>query len=508
MNRRFYLILRASFALTALLLFAACQAGPTHSKVDGGGASAGNPLASKCGLSLEQEFKNTYHGFLQQKCASCHKTSGIGKGAFADDNVATAFNQFMLTGPGIVRTQALSAAHQPPFTGPVNQPLIDEIEPAWESAYSTFESCQADLDQNPGSPIVPGNDDPIVDDIDAVLITTAKLADAGSQSRTMSWNLDSETSLNSTGRTLSGVRFQIDVQEFTTPTGERSYQFSNPRIRAGSQAIRIRYVELIFNGQYQRGATTFKSADRRVPANAERKIANGTLAFNEQPNSQDTVSFGIGQIENIEFDPPTFQQLISANGVFGQNCAGCHGGNNPRAGLNITNYTQLVGQFYIAPFQPELSILYSRINNTGDPMPPSGVVATGLRKQVLDWILDGAPSGEAPAASAAGLPLDLNANNPTGTVLVTNVSIPNGVQTVNLVMSVTDPDQMAEAEVSINGNGAITLFGNQGVGGNDNQTVTVTIPTAAANWRQGQNSLVFRHLATQGATIQTVNISF
>lgn len=415
----------------------------------------------------------------------------------------------MLTDPGIVRTQALSPAHQPPFTGPGNQPAIDAIDPAWDTALETFETCQAEIEeQAPGAPEIPNNDAPIVDDIDAAVITTTKLASAAAQARTLSWNLSTESSVNSTGLSLNGVIFKIDIREFTAPTGDRSYQFTNPRVEAGGQAIRVRYVELIFNGQYQRGATTFKTADRRVPANQERVISNGTLAFNEIPSPQDTISFGIGQIESIDFDPPTFQQLVSANGVFGQNCIGCHGADNPRAGLNITNYTQLVGQFYVAPNQPGLSLLYSRINDTVDPMPPAGVVATALRKRVLDWILDGAPSGAASPSSASGLPLELSANNPNGTVLMTNVSIPQGVQTVNLIMSVLDPDQMAEAQVSINGAAAITLFGDQGVGGNDNQTVTVSIPTPSGNWRQGQNSLVFSHLATQGATIQSVSLNY
>ena len=67
---------------------------------------------------------------------------------------------------------------------------------------------------------------------------------------------------------------------------------------------------------------------------------------------------------------------------------------------------------------------------------------------------------------------------------------------------------MDELDVSINNNPVIVLFGDQGVGGNDNQTVNLTISTPANHWRDGTNTLVFRHLRTNGATINSLSVGY
>ncbi|NQZ02131.1 MAG: hypothetical protein HRT45_15840 [Bdellovibrionales bacterium] len=501
---------KVAFVLLCGFLVAGCSATHEELKSDGSGGSA-NPLTNKCGLSLEQTFASSYHGLLKNQCAGCHVQGGVGKGAFADSNVATAFSQFMLTGSDFVRTRALDPVHQPPFTGPVNQPAIDSIDPAWNDAVATFDSCQADLERdnrNPGpSPTIP-EDDPIVEKIDVDLETTAKTIAANGSPKTLSWNLGNESAVNSTGLNLSNVRLEVDVVVFTSPTNERSYQLSNPRLRAAGQALRLRYLEILLNGQYYQLGSAFKTSDRRVPANQTRQLSTGTLIVNETPNSNDTLALGVGEITEIDFNPPSFQQLVANNGVFGQNCAGCHGGGNPSAGFRIANYAEITGKFLVVPFEPQLSQLYTRMNDTINPMPASGILPTASRQQVLDWILDGAPSGAAPSASASGLPLELSANNTEGNVLVSNINIPNSISTVNLVLTVFDADQAAEASVSINGNAAITLYSDDGIADNDMVSTTLTFPTPANQWRNGSNTLTFRYITTAGSTIERVQVSF
>lgn len=68
--------------------------------------------------------------------------------------------------------------------------------------------------------------------------------------------------------------------------------------------------------------------------------------------------------------------------IIDNNCVGCHAGSSPSAGVDLSNYTNV-------KFQTEQGNLISRMNNTNNPMPPSGVVPAVDLQKIDKWLSDG-----------------------------------------------------------------------------------------------------------------------
>ena len=74
---------------------------------------------------------------------------------------------------------------------------------------------------------------------------------------------------------------------------------------------------------------------------------------------------------------------------------GCHSGSNPEGNLSLEDsqaYIQLSqpGKGYVNLTKPELSILYTQMNSTTQPMPPTGKLDNCKIKLILKWIQQGA----------------------------------------------------------------------------------------------------------------------
>jgi len=79
--------------------------------------------------------------------------------------------------------------------------------------------------------------------------------------------------------------------------------------------------------------------------------------------------------------------------IFNSYCtdAGCHSGTNPAAKLSLeasVAYSQLMkkGTGYVNIQDPGYSILYSEMNSTSDPMPPTGRLDACTIALVYKWI--------------------------------------------------------------------------------------------------------------------------
>lgn len=80
-----------------------------------------------------------------------------------------------------------------------------------------------------------------------------------------------------------------------------------------------------------------------------------------------TVTFK-GDVENIMFN----------------HCITCHGGPAPSGGFGLTTYEEV--RFY-----GENGSLVDRMNDLGNPMPPSGLVSIEQRQLIEKWVADGFP---------------------------------------------------------------------------------------------------------------------
>lgn len=68
--------------------------------------------------------------------------------------------------------------------------------------------------------------------------------------------------------------------------------------------------------------------------------------------------------------------------IIAGNCTSCHGGATPSAGLNLTTYANV-------KTAAQSGKLVGRMNNSSNPMPPSGILSAGNRQIIDKWVKDG-----------------------------------------------------------------------------------------------------------------------
>jgi hypothetical protein len=344
-----------------------------------------------CSVMLKDEFVRGYHPFLKNHCASCHAHGGFGNGAFADSDINLAFDSFNVRGNNLVSRRALDPQHQPPFTGAQHSDVLADLEGPWNSMRVQVDQCISaaggTIDDNYGDGIVP--EDPIP--TEGTVTTFIKLLEASASSRTLTWNLGTEIA-QPAGLSLEGAEFSIDVVSHTTSSGDKTYIFSSPRLRAGDDSLHMMYIGFIINNRLVSDATSFHVVNRRVPAGATRDAGVGSIAIPFDIRSTDTVSITFGKLDPIDFNPPTFAELISPTGVFGQNCLSCHDGEsgNPDGNFDISSRDAVLRRLMVAPYSPNNSEIFKRMNEATSPMPPTGLLPDPQITQVLQWIQDGA----------------------------------------------------------------------------------------------------------------------
>ncbi|NTW34075.1 MAG: hypothetical protein HGB12_15905 [Bacteroidetes bacterium] len=78
-------------------------------------------------------------------------------------------------------------------------------------------------------------------------------------------------------------------------------------------------------------------------------------------------------------DTNNFTFSVTVMPTIQNNCAGCHSGSNPSAGLMLDNYTNIVNAV-------NNKNLYGLINSTTNPMPPYGLMSACKIRQIKKWI--------------------------------------------------------------------------------------------------------------------------
>ncbi len=111
------------------------------------------------------------------------------------------------------------------------------------------------------------------------------------------------------------------------------------------------------------------------------------------------------------------------------------------------------------------------------------------------------------SSAVAGL-VDLTGPTPEESSIIVTVNKPSNAINGIIIMDVYDADMMEEGELIINGNPAIALFGSAATGANDAASADITISTPASYWRDGNNTLLFRHTRTGGYVIDAVAVQF
>jgi mono/diheme cytochrome c family protein len=354
----------------------------------GGQGLSSMGIYAQCVQIKEASFVQNYHPWLKSNCAACHAQGGSGNGAFADELPNIAFQAFDLRGAELINDRALDPNHQPGFTGPQHEAELAPLTANWENVELQYDTCVAQVDANGGAPI-----DPLLPQ-NAEFFTVGKTVVSSIEPNRISWDL--ETELETSGApSLPGVTFSLDMRTGTTDTGSSFYEFSTPRLETGASNVRIAVMEVRINGQLQRDATTFKGINTTVESNSSRDLTLTTMVLPMITRPADTVSVGFGIIEETTEAPIApgavrFSSLVGPGGVFANNCVGCHNAGNAQGGLNIENYQQLVNTGYVTPGDLQSSLLYQRMRDGANPMPPRGILNDAQLMFVENWILDGA----------------------------------------------------------------------------------------------------------------------
>lgn len=334
-----------------------------------------------CDSELKTVFVQSYQPLLVENCASCHAVGGIGKGVFADEDLDIAFEDFKLRGYQLVSDRAVDPNHRPPSSGPHLQPEVTVASDNWIVALEDANSCTS----NSSVPLP--DDEPAPES--ATYLTMDKVIAMGDNANTMSWDLTNDI-VTPAGTSYTGAQFEISVEVDTSATGVTSYLLSNPTLSAGDSPLRVTFVEVYINGNFISSASTFRGINRYVPQNETRELSETTMVVPFEVADGDTLSMAFGILDPVDFNPSTFTQLT--NSVFAQNCNSCHSGGNPAAGLDMTNYDEMLNQFIVIPFSTNGSEVYKRMTDANNPMPPSGLLPEAAQNNVRDWVRDGAPN--------------------------------------------------------------------------------------------------------------------
>ncbi|MEA2093007.1 MAG: fibronectin type III domain-containing protein, partial [Pseudomonadota bacterium] len=118
---------------------------------------------------------------------------------------------------------------------------------------------------------------------------------------------------------------------------------------------------------------------------------------------------------------------------------------------------------------------------------------------------ESAPGGN---TTSPAFPVDLRGSTPEEAAITINVSKPASASEAIITLSTYDADFADEGELVINGNTPVKLFGSGGVSGNDSNSASISFRTPASYWRNGDNTLLFRHTRTQGYIIDAATVSF
>jgi hypothetical protein len=384
--------------LSSVLLYQNCGA-PLHNEA----TTSISFFSGSCEATLMNAFGSSYYKTFKAKCASCH-SNGPGIGAFANPDFQTAFNAFNSMGRLRVERNFVNPAHQSGITGPENQSLIDRYSSIWTTAEESFTKCA----QNSGQDVIPGLEMLTLHKSNATMVRNAR---SGNPWVKFEWDLENEMA-NSADRGKYLMIFSIEMHVAVMNGNLRGYEFRNPTVRLKPNATtpyRINKILFSINQNKLYDVTTFSQMSALIVSMSDFNIAPNSgvaLAVHSPVLATDGFAIAFGKLQPESgtigggdtsggsttgtMEPPlptsvTHTQLLSTNvdlNVFNRACTRCHSGNAPPAGLDLTNYTQA---------RTAVAEIVNRMNDSNNPMPPSGMLSERDRDMVRIWQTGGAP---------------------------------------------------------------------------------------------------------------------
>lgn len=362
---------------------------------DDEGSSEEQSTGDLCEDQLYAKFGSGYYVFLKNNCASCHNGDHEAP-AFASKNSMMSYQVFKDKGYQLVSTNAVSASHNPPYTGTHNSGTISSLKKEWETAVSSWMECK-------GGSVV---DKSVVTayKTNAAIVTNKATA---SYWGSFAWNMSTAADMpaNSAKFPLS---VSVEAQVAMVGGNQVGYAVRNPTmsLTTGTAKYRVKGLFFYVNDKLLDSATVYRNIDAVICAGMPVNLApvgNAQLLVLSNIKTTDKFALQFTSIEKVDASakcgttstetvpvdntPATvsFTQLVSADpklGVFKSQCMGCHSGASARAGLDLSNYTAA---------KAKASVILTRINDAGSPMPTSGLMSSAMRAVVEKWVSTGAP---------------------------------------------------------------------------------------------------------------------
>jgi hypothetical protein len=211
--------------------------------------------------------------------------------------------------------------------------------------------------------------------------------------------------------------FSIEIRVSVSGPVNRGYEFRNPTVRLKPNATtpyRISTLLLSINQNKLYDVTTYSQLSALIVSMTDFNLAPNAanaLAVHSPVVATDSFALAFGRLQ-IESGTPgggstggattgggstggttplplpttvTHTQLLSTDvnlNVMNRACVSCHSGANPRAGLDLTNYTSA---------RNAAALIVDRMNDSNSPMPPAGMVSERDRDLVRIWQTGGTP---------------------------------------------------------------------------------------------------------------------
>jgi hypothetical protein len=346
--------------------------------------SVDNPetMSEDCESALFLKFKSGYHGFLQEKCATCHSGYGPGIGSFASSDLNMAFDSFQYLGYQKLTSQALDEGHRPPNTGSANSTALTPLRADWEAALQDYNSCNEAKGVTVSKTSFKLIEMPSPRDLVAYTKTDFT---------TLKWDVETQSD-----RPEIVAYAQLDVRAIKQNGSFVGYEFKNAALQlkyTATKAFRLQRMKITLNGEPIDFITTYVSVDTTLRDRSVTQLAAGassSILLRDSYSINDTFGMIIEDVqETSDVLPPlptsfvTFAQLRSATdskGVFGKSCVSCHGATAPKANLNLTNYNQA---------RAAANKILVRIDNEASPMPQAGLLSVSERDIIKSWIFGG-----------------------------------------------------------------------------------------------------------------------
>ncbi len=257
--------------------------------------------ASACEDQLMRFYGGGYQQFLVQNCSTCH-AAGPGKGQFANNNLCTSYSDFMQTGYTKVSNNAVSDAHNPPYSGPQHIQTINDLRLTWVKALAEYDIC------NGGTGSV-ANNMSLEDRAQFSLGTQVIPSLRDNEEKRLEFDLVQVISLKSLPvPNLPGARFSVMIKK-EVKGAVKTYVVHSPRIFNSSQDVRIKGLFIKINGRFIQYSTNFRYLDTSIPKNTletsnSSLLSTGALVIAGAMTTSDQVGFEVELLEPTVIPPP------------------------------------------------------------------------------------------------------------------------------------------------------------------------------------------------------------